>query len=117
MRISTAGFMQGHVESLSRLQTEVQRTQSQVSAGTRLLNPADDPAAAARVQESERWMLAADQQQRNGDLLGSRLALQESALADVTDVLQRTHRGALAQVGVERSLHLLRIGQHRLRQL
>ena len=95
MRISTAGFMQGHVESLSRLQTEVQRTQSQVSAGTRVLSPADDPAAAARVQESERWMLAADQQQRNGDLLGSRLALQESALADVTDVLQRTRELAV----------------------
>jgi len=95
MRISTAGFMQGHVESLSRLQTEVQRTQSQVSAGTRLLSPADDPAAAARVQESERWMLAADQQQRNGDLLGSRLALQESALADVTDVLQRVRELAV----------------------
>jgi flagellar hook-associated protein 3 FlgL len=95
MRISTAGFMQGHVESLSRLQTEVQRTQSQVSAGTRLLNPADDPAAAARVQEHERWMLAADQQQRNGDLLGSRLALQESALADVTDVLQRVRELAV----------------------
>ena len=95
MRISTAGFMQGHVESLSRLQTEVQRTQSQVSAGTRLLNPADDPAAAARVQEHERWLLAADQQQRNGDLLGSRLALQESALADVTDVLQRVRELAV----------------------
>jgi flagellar hook-associated protein 3 FlgL len=40
-------------------------------------------------------MLAADQQQRNGDLLGSRLALQESALADVTDVLQRVRELAV----------------------
>lgn len=95
MRISTAGFMQGQVESMSRLQTEVQRTQSQVSAGTRLLDPADDPAAAARVQEHERWMLAADQQQRNGDLLGSRLSLQESALADATDLLQRVRELAV----------------------
>jgi flagellar hook-associated protein 3 FlgL len=81
--------MQGHVGSLARLKAEVQRNQSQVSAGTKLLSPADDPAAAARVQEHERWMVAADQQERNGELVGARLALQESALADVTDVIQR----------------------------
>jgi flagellar hook-associated protein 3 FlgL len=34
-------------------------------------------------------MVAADQQERNGELVGARLALQESALADVTDVIQR----------------------------
>ena len=49
MRISTTGFTQGHIESLARLQAGVQRTQSQVAAGTRLLTPADDPVAAARM--------------------------------------------------------------------
>jgi len=89
MRISTLNFLQGPVESITKLQGELQRTQAQVASGTRLISPSDDPAAAGRVQELERWKLAATQQQRNGDLLTSRLSLQETALADVTDILQR----------------------------
>lgn len=89
MRISTLNFLQGPVDSLTKLQGEVQRTQAQVASGSKLLSPADDPVAAGRVQELERWKLAATQQQRNGDLVASRLALQETALADVTDILQR----------------------------
>lgn len=95
MRISTTGFMQGHLESLARLQAGVQRTQSQVAAGTRLLTPADDPVAAARVQEHQRWMLAADQYERNGELAASRLGLQEAALADVSDILMRVRELAV----------------------
>jgi flagellar hook-associated protein 3 FlgL len=95
MRISTAGSMQGQIDSLARLQAGVQRTQSQVASGTRLLSPADDPVSAARVQESERWMLAADQYQRNGELLGSRLGLQEGAMADASDVLMRVRELAV----------------------
>jgi flagellar hook-associated protein 3 FlgL len=95
MRISTTGFMQGHIESLARLQAGVQRTQSQVASGTKLLSPADDPVAAARVQEQERWVLAADQYERNGELLGSRLGLQEGALADVGDILMRVRELAV----------------------
>jgi flagellar hook-associated protein 3 FlgL len=89
MRISSLNFLQGPVESMTRLQGEVARTQSQLSSGQKLLNPADDPVAAGRVQELERWLLAAEQQQRNADSLGGRLVLQESALADASDLLQR----------------------------
>ena len=89
MRISTLNFLQGPVEALNALQGEVQRTQAQVAGGVKLLTPADDPVAAGRVQELERWKLAATQQQRNADLVASRLSLQETALADATDLLQR----------------------------
>lgn len=95
MRISTLNLLQGPVESLTRLQSELQRTQAQVAGGTKLLTPADDPVAAGRVQELERWKLAATQQQRNSDLVVSRLALQETALADVTDILQRMQELAI----------------------
>lgn len=95
MRISTTGFTQGHLESLGRLQAGVQRTQAQVAAGTRLLAPADDPVAAARVQEFDRWMLAAEQYDRNGELLSSRLGLQEGALAEVSDILMRVRELAV----------------------
>jgi flagellar hook-associated protein 3 FlgL len=77
------------VDALNALQGEVQRTQSQVASGNRLLTPADDPVAAGRIQELERWKLASAQQERNADLVMSRLSLQESALTDATDVLQR----------------------------
>ena len=46
--------MQGHTESLARLQAGIQKTQAQVSSGIKLQSAADDPVAAARIQESER---------------------------------------------------------------
>ena len=95
MRISSLNFLQSPVDSMTRLQGEVARTQSQLSSGKKLLNPADDPAGAGRVQELERWLLAAEQQQRNADSLANRLALQESALADAADLLQRVQELAV----------------------
>lgn len=95
MRISTTGSLQGQVEALARLKADLQRTQSQVSAGTKLLTAADDPVAAARVQDGERWLSAADQYQRNGELARSRLGLQEGALADATDLLTRVRELAV----------------------
>jgi flagellar hook-associated protein 3 FlgL len=95
MRISTAGLMQGHTESLARLQAGVQKTQAQVSSGIKLQSAADDPVAAARIQESERWLLAAEQHERNGDMVGSRLGLQEGAIADAADLLLRVRELAV----------------------
>jgi flagellar hook-associated protein 3 FlgL len=95
MRISTAGLMQGHTESLARLQAGIQKTQAQVSSGIKLQSAADDPVAAARIQESERWLLAAEQHERNGDMVGSRLELQEGAIADAADILLRVRELAV----------------------
>lgn len=89
MRISTLNFLRGPVDAMTGLQAEIQRTQAQVAGGSRLLTPADDPVVAGRIQELERWKLAATQHQRNADLIASRLSLQENALSEVTDVLQR----------------------------
>jgi flagellar hook-associated protein 3 FlgL len=95
MRISTAGLMQGHTESLARLQAGIQKTQAQVSSGIKLQSAADDPVSAARIQESERWLLAAEQHERNGDMVGSRLGLQEGAIADAADILLRVRELAV----------------------
>jgi flagellar hook-associated protein 3 FlgL len=95
MRISTSGLMQGHTESLARLQTGIQKTQAQVSSGIKLQSAADDPVAAAQIQQSDRWLLAAEQQERNGDMVGSRLGLQEGALADAADILLRVRELAV----------------------
>ncbi len=95
MRISTLNFLQGPIDSMNARQGELQRTQSQIASGTKLLTPADDPVAAGRIQELERWKLAATQLQRNGDLVASRLSMQEAALADVTDILQRMQELAI----------------------
>ena len=87
--------MQGHTESLARLQAGIQKTQAQVSSGIKLQSAADDPVAAARIQESERWLLAAEQHERNGDMVGSRLGLQEGAIADAADILLRVRELAV----------------------
>ena len=128
MRISTLNFLKGPVDSITRLQGELQRTQAQVASGTKLLSPSDDPVAAGRIQELERWKLAATQLQRNGELIASRLSLQESALADITDILQRMQelavqggngaldastRGMLAVEVRSRSEQLLQIANRR----
>lgn len=95
MRISTLNFLQGPIDTLGRLQAAVQRTQSEVASGTKLQSPADDPVAAGRVQELDRWLLATERQARNGGILSSRLALQESALSDATEIMQRVRELAL----------------------
>ncbi|MSR16047.1 MAG: flagellar hook-associated protein 3 [Gammaproteobacteria bacterium] len=71
------------------LQKDVQKYQTQISSGKRILNPADDPSAAAQsVQLTER-IGALTQYDRNANLANLRLSEQETAVEATQNALQR----------------------------
>lgn len=89
MRISSQQVFSGGINRLQDLNSELQKTQQQISTGKRVNNPSDDPVAAARVLKLNQQSAGIKQFQRANDLATNRLQQEESALSSVTDVLQR----------------------------
>ncbi|MDP2761764.1 MAG: flagellar hook-associated protein FlgL [Sideroxyarcus sp.] len=88
MRISTATLFSEGVASMSQLQVNLAKTQSQISTGRRIVNPADDPAAAARATELNQADAANTQYAANRTAATNTLSLGESILGSVTSLLQ-----------------------------
>ncbi|WP_349555845.1 flagellar hook-associated protein FlgL [Marinobacter sp. NFXS9] len=89
MRISSQQIFNGGVNRLQDLNTQLQKTQQQISTGKRVINPSDDPVAAARLLKLDQQNAQIDQYQRGIDLAQNRLEQEESTLSDITDVIQR----------------------------
>ncbi|MBA3023897.1 MAG: flagellar hook-associated protein FlgL [Gammaproteobacteria bacterium] len=88
MRISTSSLYNDNVATMNTLQTQIGQTQQQISTGRRLLNAADDPAAAARAAELTQTDMANDQLASNRIAAINTLSLSESILQGVTSLLQ-----------------------------
>ena len=58
--------------------------------GERLLSPSDDPDAATRVLNLNQIIDTTTQYQRNADFANTRLALEETVLTDIGELLQRS---------------------------
>ena len=89
MRLSTSQIFQQSVTAMLNKQAELAKTQEQLSTGKRILAPSDDPAAATRILDLNQIIETTDQFQRNTDFAETRLAMEESVLTEVSDVLQR----------------------------
>ncbi|MFO1349944.1 MAG: flagellar hook-associated protein FlgL [Gammaproteobacteria bacterium] len=89
MRISTQQFYNQGARAIMNRQSEVARTQAQLSSGHRLLDASDDPAASARLLKVREQIAATEQFQRNIALANGRLGVEESALSESENVLQR----------------------------
>lgn len=76
-------------------QVEIAKLQSQISTGTKLQKPSDDPVNAARqvnlVHEKEQLI----QFNRNATIAEQKLQLEESVIADTTNLVQRIKELAL----------------------
>lgn len=88
-RISTYWTYRGAVDSMTQQQANLAKTSEQISAGTKLLSPSDDPVGVARVLELDQQISLITQYERNIVLVDSRLEQEETALTNVTDTLQR----------------------------
>ncbi len=88
MRISTATLFSESVTTMNQLQVNLAKTQSQISTGRRIVNPADDPAAAARATELNQADAANTQYAANRTAVTNTLSLGESILGSVTLLLQ-----------------------------
>ncbi len=89
MRISTVAMQRLAINSILDQQSELARTQLQVSTGNRIVKPSDDPLATQRIMELDATLERITQFRENGELARVRLSLEDNALSNATDVLQR----------------------------
>lgn len=95
MRVSTTQVYTQGLKAFAVQQTKLIKLQEQISTGTRINKPSDDPAASARILELEQVSKLNMQFQVNIDLADNRLMLEESAIASMENVLLRVRELAL----------------------
>lgn len=88
MRISTALMYQTGSTAISRQQTELLRTQQQISTGRRMLAPSDDPVAASEALRVEQGRALTSQYQSAQGAARDRLSILEARLGDAGDLYQ-----------------------------
>ena len=88
MRISTNTIFQQGITSMQRQQADLVKTQQQLSTGNRILTPADDPVAAARVLQLEQASGINEQYATNRGTANSALGQEEGVLQSITTLLQ-----------------------------
>jgi flagellar hook-associated protein 3 FlgL len=89
MRIGTLQMFRQGLNSMLDQQTQLVRTQQQLSSGKRINNPSDDPTGSAQLIGLSESMKITDQYQRNINAVRTRLELEDTALSSVGDALQR----------------------------
>lgn len=88
MRISTSTLYDVNITALNQQQAKMIQTQQQVSAGRRIMTPADDPAGAALSLHVAQADAMNSQYGSNIERAQSSLSLSEGILHTVTSVLQ-----------------------------
>lgn len=95
MRISSASVFNQGIQSILQQQTEVYRTQDQLSRGVKNLVPSDDPSAASRVLDLDEAIAQITQYEENANFATQRLGLEESTLDSAQNLLQRVRELAV----------------------
>jgi len=95
MRISTQQLFNRGLEQIQDVTAQQQKTQLQLSTGKKVLTPADDPVASARILELNQELAINEQFQRNIDLVDGRLELQDDMLGSIDNVVQRVRELAV----------------------
>jgi len=96
MRVSTTTIYDQGIAAIQQQQANFLHTQQQVSTGRRILTPADDPVASARVLEVSQSLATAEQYSTNAGAASDSLALQDGILGSVTDLIQNARVVALS---------------------
>jgi flagellar hook-associated protein 3 FlgL len=87
LRISTSMMYERGTNQLGTLQSNMLKTQLQLSTGRRVLTPADDPVASARALEVTQSLEINDQYKTNRQTAASSLAQVDTTLGTVGDLL------------------------------
>lgn len=95
MRVATYQWQVQWLSNYLQGRSSVDRLQQQASTGRRLLEPADDPSAAARVAELAAAQAATTQYTENASVAQGRLENEESLLVRAGDLLQRVRELAV----------------------
>lgn len=89
MRVSTTGLIQNAIDQMLRQQSELAKTQESLASGQRYSRAADNPGAVATAARLDSVLSQIGQFRANGETAQSRLTLEEGALSDAGDILQR----------------------------
>ena len=95
MRVSTNYMYQQSLNTILDQQARINQTQQQISTGKNILKPSDDPSAAAYIMALEESYSQTTNFQANADRAKARLGLEDVALGDLSNSLQRVHELAL----------------------
>ncbi len=98
MRISSNTLYDSNVASLNQQQTQLLKTLQQASSGRRVLTPADDPVASARILDLTQADAMNNQYAANRTAARHTVALSESNLQSVTTLIEDV-RTALVSAG------------------
>jgi flagellar hook-associated protein 3 FlgL len=88
-RISLTQVFSRGLNGILNVQSQLAKTQEQISSGKRVVTPSDDPVAAARILQLESEQARVKQYQKNIDGAVSSLDLEESQLESVEGILVR----------------------------
>ena len=89
MRISTQQQYLQSIDNMQQGQVKLGHLQQQVSTGKRLVNPSDDPVAAAQVVKLERELAKTEKYDDNINVTRRRLELEETILSDINIAVDR----------------------------
>ena len=95
MRISTQQLFQRGLQQIQDVTAQQQKTQLQLYSGKKVLTPADDPVAAARILDLNQELAVNEQFQRNIELVDGHLELQDDMLGSIDNVVQRVRELAV----------------------
>jgi flagellar hook-associated protein 3 FlgL len=88
MRISTNMLYDSGVAGIQQREQQQLKLQQQISSGSRIVSPSDDPVAAAAALDVKQSIALNTQLHANGDSVKSQLGLEDNALSDLTTLLQ-----------------------------
>jgi len=86
--LSTAMINELAVSGILNDETELSQTQNELSSGTSINTPADNPVGAVELQQLNNTDSQYQQYITNGQTANTRLALEQSALSSATTTLQ-----------------------------
>ena len=89
MRITTAHQFNTSIDNMQRSNVSIDKLQQQISSGKRVLQPSDDPVAAAQILKLERELAQYDKYDINIKVTDRRLTLQESIMDSMRNSLNR----------------------------
>lgn len=89
MRVSTQQLFGRGIESINDVNSQLQKTQLQISSNKKALTPADDPVASTRILQLNQELALNEQYQQNIDMVENSLKFEDGLLGSINDVLQR----------------------------
>ncbi len=89
MRVSTSFIHTQNVRNMLQQQSDLIRTQQQLSSGKQNLVPSDDPSTASRILDLNDALNKIQQHEENASFAVQRLSVEESVLASAENLLQR----------------------------